>query len=212
MALYTFYCCKTDGSALTFEAYNLASDKAAVEHGEILLKNHRSCSHVIVTNGEKDIATVAREDRPLPAPVVPFEEPQLPQPVRSALDELGLQHPQVSLIATTPTGTVVYWNKAASRLYGWAGDGALGLNIMDVTPALQALGEAEMIMQKLRAGEAWDGEIVLRRRDGTPFRAYVVDVPVAGESGLIIGASAPASKRNLVRSLKPALVAQLGGH
>jgi PAS domain S-box-containing protein len=206
MALYTFYCCVLDGSAPTLEAHEFSTDDAAVEHCDVLLKSHRSCSHIIVANRETDIATVSRETAPLPTPVVPFQETTLPQTLRRALERPGLEGSGVALIATTLDGTIAYWNEAAATLYGWSSEATMGLSIMDVTPALQAKEQAAEVMAHVHDGQAWEGEIVLRHRDGTPFRAFVIDVPVALGRGYIVGASAPSSQRKRVKALKPLLL------
>src|SRR4051812_7386690 len=40
------------------------------------------------------------------------------------------------------------------------------------------LGETENVLESLRAGETWSGEILLRRRDGTTFPAHVSGGPL----------------------------------
>lgn len=97
------------------------------------------------------------------------------------------------VIATDETGTVIYWNKAAERLYGWRASEAIGQNIIDLTPAMVSRAKAEEIMLQLLAGKPWSGEFTVRQRDGTALLAHVDDVPVihAGEVVGIIGISRP---------------------
>jgi two-component system cell cycle sensor histidine kinase/response regulator CckA len=92
-----------------------------------------------------------------------------------------------AVIASDLAGTITYWNHAAEALYGWRAEEALGRNVMDVTPAEQTREQAEGIMASLRAGRSWSGEFVVRRRDGTPFRAYVTDTPVLDAAGRLTG-------------------------
>jgi hypothetical protein len=87
-----------------------------------------------------------------------------------------------------------------------AAEEALGQSIMALTPALQAREDAERIMQDLQSGQRWEGEIVLRRRDGTPFRAFVFDAPLKG-GDYIVGVSAPTAKRAAVNAAKPLIAA-----
>lgn len=214
MALYTFFFCKADGTAPTFESHELPTDDAAAAHSELLLKQHRSCSHVLVCEGDRDVTTKGRKGASPPKVKPPiYRDPQLAAPVREALSDEALEATGAAVMATTHEGAVVYWNEAATRLYGWAADEALGRNVMEVTPALQAREEAEAIMRGLQRGEPWEGEIVLRRRDGTPFRAFVANLPFEGPGGerLIVGASAPAARRRGVRAAMPLLTEKLRG-
>lgn len=125
------------------------------------------------------------------------------------------QIPQ-AVIATRADGSVILWNDAAARLYLWSRAEALGRNIMTLTPSLQSKDEARQVMQRLRTGASWQGAIVLRRRDGLPFTAFVADIPVEdGGDFFILGISAPAKARaavlaaeahvlSLLRAKKPA--------
>ena len=73
MLVYTFYCCRPDESAPSFEARDLASTAAAIEHARRMLDEHRSCSHVVVCLEEDEVMTVRRErDLPpsSPGPVI----------------------------------------------------------------------------------------------------------------------------------------------
>jgi two-component system, cell cycle sensor histidine kinase and response regulator CckA len=92
-----------------------------------------------------------------------------------------------AVVATDPAGTITYWNHAAESLYGWSADAALGRNVMDVTPAEHSREQAEAIMGCLRTGRSWSGEFVVRRRDGTRFRAFVTDTPIVDATGRLTG-------------------------
>jgi PAS domain S-box-containing protein len=111
----------------------------------------------------------------------------------------------IAVIATATDGTVVYWNQAATALYQWTAREALGRDILTLTPSMQSKGEAEAVMARLKAGETWHGRIVLRRRDGMPFDAYVADVPLHGGTELILGISAQARRKASVIEAAAAL-------
>ncbi len=114
----------------------------------------------------------------------------LPDRLERTLAGLGEDFPHVAIIATDGDGRVRYWSRQASRLYGWRAEEALGRDILDLTPARQSQAEAAAAMRTLAAGDGWQGEMVLKGRDGRPFRAYVVNVPIATADGpLIVGAS-----------------------
>ena len=92
-----------------------------------------------------------------------------------------------AVIATDLEGKITYWNQYAGTLYGWPAAEAVGRNIMEVTPAETTYEQAAEIMAQLRAGRAWSGEFVVRRRDGTTFPALVTDTPIHDERGAFIG-------------------------
>ena len=123
-------------------------------------------------------------------------------PIKNAtvakLRKLGADTADVAIIATTLDGAVFYWNEAASRLYGWPSDEARGRNILELTPALQARELAAAVMEQLCKGRSWSGEIALRRQDGGPFSAFVVDVPApfgAPDPQVIVGVSAELARK-----------------
>ena len=201
MALYTFFCTRPDGASPTFETHELASDVAATHLSHDLLLQHRSSSHIQIRQGDREVATTFRNGG---------SAQPVPEAIRVALEEPVFASASAALIATTADGTVVYWNEAAARLYGWDAAEAMGRNIIELTPALQSREQAEEIMRRLQRGEPWEGEIILRKRDGTPFKAFVVDVLVASpEGGVIVGASAAAASRTIVRAVKPLLLERL---
>ena len=209
MALYTFFCCKPDGSAPSLEMHEAPDDRAAAEKAGVLLDQHRSCSHILVCEGDREVTSAIRpgssrlEDQP-PLKIAP----KLPESLLAALTDESLQASGAALIATSPEGAVLYWNDAAQRLYGWKATEALGRNVVDVTPALQSREQAAEIMKQLQRGQPWEGDIVLRRRDGTPFKAFVTDVLVGdGDTAVIVGASVIAARRKVLEAVRPLLAA-----
>lgn len=125
-------------------------------------------------------------------------DPSAPQPVdnaklRKKLERsLQLQSQLLELlehaaIATTLDGTVVYWNRCASDLYGWQASEAIGKNIMEITVAEGLETSADAIMSALREGQSWQGEFVVHRRDGSRFTAMVADYPIFSDEGELVG-------------------------
>src|SRR5215210_7176262 len=80
-----------------------------------------------------------------------------------------------AVIATDLEGRISYWNRYAEKLYGWPAGEAVGRSVLEMTPAETSAGQAAEIMSRLLAGEAWSGEFVVRRRDGSCFPAMVID-------------------------------------
>ena len=98
-----------------------------------------------------------------------------------------LEQVQAAVIATDMRGIVTHWNEHAERLYGWARKEALGRNIAELTITPEGLELAEGIMEWLRSGEAWEGEFVVRRKDGSEFLAYVTDSLIRDSEGRAVG-------------------------
>lgn len=60
---------------------------------------------------------------------------------------------------------VSYWNRAASDLYGWSADEAIGRSVLDLTYADRR--EFDRAHQRVLADGYWSGELRERRRDGS---------------------------------------------
>jgi PAS domain S-box-containing protein len=98
-----------------------------------------------------------------------------------------LDQVQEAVIATDLAGRVVYWNRFAEMLYGWSAEEAIGRNVVELNGSPEARVDAENVMNVLRHGGMWSGEITLKRRDGTTFPAHVSDGPLYDEAGSLIG-------------------------
>jgi PAS domain S-box-containing protein len=185
---YSFYCCPApDSSAVYFELAAFPSDAAALRHAMRLLAEHASAAQVQVWVGDVELRRLDRGPAPLVNPSTLLQR---------RLDETSEAEPDMAIIATKADGQVAYWNRAAGILYGWRAEEALGRNILELTPAAQSRAEAAAIMQSLRAGAAWQGEIVVKGRDGRPFRAFVADFPLEADGGpVLLGVSVRAEDR-----------------
>ncbi|HET6876765.1 MAG TPA: PAS domain-containing protein [Jatrophihabitans sp.] len=80
-----------------------------------------------------------------------------------------------AVIATDLDGTIVFWNPAASRLYGWPAAAVVGRNITDVIVPRMSHELADDIMASLRDGTPWSGGFAVQRSDGSVFPALVTD-------------------------------------
>lgn len=93
----------------------------------------------------------------------------------------------LAVIATGVDGRILYWDAAAEKLYGWTSEEVLGLNIVDVTPALISQAEAAQVMKVLRSAESWTGTFTVRDKDERTFAVQVTDSPVLDRYGKLIG-------------------------
>ena len=105
----------------------------------------------------------------------------------SALEALLLDQVDAAVVVTDLDGVVVRWNPAAERLYGWSEAEALGRHVLDLVTAGEERAPAEAILQDLRAGGSWSGELWLRRKDGSRVAARVRDRPLRSPDGRRIG-------------------------
>jgi PAS domain S-box-containing protein len=92
-----------------------------------------------------------------------------------------------AVIASDLGGRVVYWNAFAEKLYGWTKDEALGRTVLELKAVPDDPAAAEALLAKLQGGGSWTGEIVLSRKDGSTFPAWVSDWPVHDSEGALIG-------------------------
>jgi PAS domain S-box-containing protein len=97
------------------------------------------------------------------------------------LDQVGQ-----AVIATHLDGRVLYTNRSALELFGRSDDGMLGKNVLELVVPQASDAQAARIMDELRAGRAWSGEIQLRRRDGSTFPALINDAPLFDERGQVV--------------------------
>jgi len=90
-------------------------------------------------------------------------------------------------IATDVHGTINYWNKAASAIYGWTEEEVLGKNIIAITPVQQTTEQAKQIIKELLLGNTWSGEFMMKRKDGSEFPAYVTNAPIYDSQHQLVG-------------------------
>jgi diguanylate cyclase (GGDEF)-like protein/PAS domain S-box-containing protein len=108
-----------------------------------------------------------------------------------------------SVIATDLEGKVIYWNRAAEELYGWSTEEALGRSLRDLTLPEESSDRAEEVASELRAGRAWSGEALLRRKDGSRVPVFGTATPIFDERGNLegtIGVSTDISERKALEA------------
>jgi PAS domain S-box-containing protein len=92
-----------------------------------------------------------------------------------------------AVIASDLNGVVTYWNPFAESLYGWSAAEAVGARIVELTVAPDTESKAVEVMERVRQGQSWSGEFLVRRKDGTTFVAMVTDWPIYDLAGAMIG-------------------------
>ena len=103
-----------------------------------------------------------------------------------------------AIISKTLDGTVVTWNAAAERLFGYTASEMVGQSIrLIVPPDRQA--EEDDVLGAIRRGETFDHfETLRQRKDGTLVPISLTVSPIRDVSGQVVGASKIA--RDLTRT------------
>lgn len=90
-------------------------------------------------------------------------------------------------IATDLRGRVQYWNHHAEKLYGIPASEALRAKVFDlVTPEFEPDALPD-VMEEMRRGTSWSGELFVRTRDGRRFPIALTKSPVLDDAGQTIG-------------------------
>jgi len=93
------------------------------------------------------------------------------------------------IISKDLNGTIISWNQAAERVFGYSAEEIVGQSILRLIPP-DLLHEEDEILSKLRAGERIDHyETVRVKKSGERFSVSVTISPVRDASGRVIGAS-----------------------
>lgn len=92
-----------------------------------------------------------------------------------------------AVIATDLDGRILYWNPFAEKLYGWTAAEVMGRQSTEVNVPSDQAERAREIIAGLAGGEAWQGEFIMQRRDGTRFPVWASGTPLRDEDGQVIG-------------------------
>lgn len=105
--------------------------------------------------------------------------------VRNAAADFDI--PGQAVIGTALDGSIVYWNRGASELYGWPEADVIGRNVLEITPSTMSVEQGKRILELLQNGHTWSGEFVVQTRAGESFAVHVRDVPVRSSNGELVG-------------------------
>jgi PAS domain S-box-containing protein len=104
-----------------------------------------------------------------------------------------------AILSKDLTGTILTWNKAAERLFGYRAAEIVGQPITLLIPP-DPIAEENMILGKLRRAKRVEHyETVRLHKDGRPIAVSISVVPLRDASGKVVGAyktSAVGIRRN----------------
>lgn len=101
-------------------------------------------------------------------------------PEAEVLDQLP-----IAVITVDLDHLVAGWSRGAERLYGWTTAEALGRSIRELVFSIEAA--ADGISAQTHSGRSWNGEVLVRHRDGSRFLVQVRNVPLLNEIGEVVG-------------------------
>jgi PAS domain S-box-containing protein len=108
-------------------------------------------------------------------------------PWDGTVEPLLLDQIDAAVIAVDLDTLVTHWNAHAEALYAWSRDEVLGRSIRSIGFAAPARETADRVIEQLRQGLSWEGDVELMRKDGTRFLALVRNSPLRDPSGELIG-------------------------
>ncbi|MCU1675870.1 MAG: diguanylate cyclase domain, partial [Frankiales bacterium] len=92
-----------------------------------------------------------------------------------------------SVVATDPSGRVMYWNHAATALFGYSAAEAVGRHIGSLVLRVADEMDAAAIVAAVLGGNVRAGEFALRRKDGAVIPVWVTDAPIRDTAGDVVG-------------------------
>jgi PAS domain S-box-containing protein len=98
------------------------------------------------------------------------------------LDALG-----EAVVATDLDGRILYWNAAATRLFGWSADEVLGTPAHELLLAEGTDREAALVLERLRRRGRWSGDLLVRHRDGRVFPVLTTATTARDADGNPVG-------------------------
>lgn len=94
-----------------------------------------------------------------------------------------------AIISKDLSGTIVSWNRAAERLFGFSAEQAIGQSIYMIIPGDRHAEEVEII-RRLKLGEQIETfETVRQKSTGERVQVSITISPIADKRGKIVGAS-----------------------
>ncbi|KAK6158145.1 hypothetical protein DH2020_005459 [Rehmannia glutinosa] len=103
-------------------------------------------------------------------------------PYRSVLEYMG----HAVHVSRAGSGEIIYWNCAAEKLYGYRDYEVVGQSVVELLFDEEHHPSALEIMERLRNGESWSGQLPLKKSSGQNFMAMVTQSPLY-EDGKLVG-------------------------
>jgi PAS domain S-box-containing protein len=94
-----------------------------------------------------------------------------------------------AIVSKDLNSTIISWNRAAERMFGYTEAEAIGRSIRMIIPD-DRQSEEDTVLARIRAGETVDHyETLRRRKDGTLIWVSLTVSPIRNDAGEVVGAS-----------------------
>lgn len=97
---------------------------------------------------------------------------------------------RVAVVVVDVDGIVTRWNSHARSLFGSDAREAVGRKIIELVADPEDAETGERLMERIRAGEPWEGEWGVPRPDGSKGLVHMETAPIRDEAGALLGAVA----------------------
>jgi PAS domain S-box-containing protein len=91
----------------------------------------------------------------------------------------------LAVVLLDAKGTITGWNDAAEVLYGHARDIVVGRESLDVLFDADDRDAAQALLERVAAGETWEGDFRVRREDGVLLVSSFRAAPLADADGVV---------------------------
>jgi two-component system sensor histidine kinase/response regulator len=98
----------------------------------------------------------------------------------------AIEQSPVSVVITTPDGTIEYVNPYFETISGYSAKEAVGRNPRILNSGKQPASFFQQMWQTLKDGESWSGEMINRRKNGSLYWERVHISPVFDEKAAIV--------------------------
>jgi two-component system, chemotaxis family, CheB/CheR fusion protein len=111
------------------------------------------------------------------------------EPLQSVLLTALIESSDDAIFSKALDGTILTWNRAAQRMYGYTPEEIIGRKVSTLFPP-ELHGEFEQIMERIRHGERVDHLLTRRRaKDGRELAVMLTIFPVRDQQGHILSAA-----------------------
>ncbi|KAE8658760.1 Serine/threonine-protein kinase CTR1 [Hibiscus syriacus] len=106
------------------------------------------------------------------------------------------------------TGRIIYWNRAAEKLYGYTAAEALGQDAIELLVDPRDFSAAQDIVHRVIMGESWTGQFPVRNKTGERFPAIATYTPFYDDDGSLVGIICVSTDSRPFQGMKVALAAE----
>lgn len=107
----------------------------------------------------------------------------------AALHAAIVESTDAAIIAKDLSGTILVWNPAAERIFGWTAPEMIGRSIRTIIPPERQAEEDSIIARIVRGERVERFETCRLRKDGSEVSVAVIVSPVCDADGTVVGAS-----------------------